>query len=173
MGFSVMNQLQDVLKEVQQLKDQQKQSDKELKALQQQSWASDSIIVRAATLDDWRYDSNSKPSRTNRLLWENQRSSQEELQGPREVQEELSRSDFLIVRASTLEDWAANRNFDTRNALVHGGKVQAGIKTIILFPSLEPDRVKSGKRSSKDCTVCLSNGWTSTPMSSRTCLWMC
>ena len=37
MGFSIMNQLQDVLKEVQQLKDQQKQSAKELKALQQQS----------------------------------------------------------------------------------------------------------------------------------------
>lgn len=35
MGFYIMNQLQDVLKEAQQLKDQQKQSDKELKALQQ------------------------------------------------------------------------------------------------------------------------------------------
>ena len=53
MGFSIMTQLQHVMKEVEQLKEQQKRSDKELEALRQQSWGADFIIVRAATLDDW------------------------------------------------------------------------------------------------------------------------
>lgn len=63
-------------------------------------------------------------------------------------QEELSGSDFLIVRAATMDDWAEDRDpdfEDGQNALVHGGKLPSDVKTIRLFASLEPERVTRWK----------------------------
>jgi len=87
-----------------------------------------------------------------RELRENQSRDQEELRELRENQsrdqEELSGSDFLIVRASTMDDWAEDRDPDSedgRNALVHGGKLPSDVKTIRLFASLEPERVARWK----------------------------
>lgn len=50
MGFSLVNQLQEVLEEVKELKENQKRTDKVLK---RELWGSDFVIVRAATLDEW------------------------------------------------------------------------------------------------------------------------
>lgn len=93
-----------------------------------------------------------KPPGRSCLLWESQRSSEEELrelrEAQRQTQEELSEADFLIIRASILDDWAENRHFefdDNRNAMVHGGKIQADVKKIRLFSSREPDRVTKWK----------------------------
>lgn len=93
MDFSLVNQLQEVLEEVKELKENQKRTDKVLK----------------------------------RELWG---------------------SDFVIVRAATLDEWAANRQADfdgNRNALVHGGRLHADIETIRIFSPTEPERVDRWK----------------------------
>lgn len=82
-----------------------------------------------------------------RQLHENQHSIQQEL---RELRGNLlSGSDFLIVRAWTLDDWASNRDFDSEDVrndlLVHRGNIQSDVDTIRYFASPEPERVEKWK----------------------------
>lgn len=47
-----------------------------------------------------------------------------------------------------LDNWTENRHsefYDNRNSLVHGGKIQADVKTIRLFSSRQPDHVAKWK----------------------------
>ena len=91
MGFSLVHQLQDILKQAKELKEKQKQTDEELKNLRQQS---------------------------KRELWG---------------------SDFMIVHAVTLDDWAANHqpDFDAScNTLVHGGRLYADVETWLSLQEL-------------------------------------
>ncbi|OJJ80225.1 uncharacterized protein ASPGLDRAFT_51809 [Aspergillus glaucus CBS 516.65] len=74
------------------------------------------------------------------------RSVREELCGVRE--QNLTTIDFFIVRASTLDEWAEDRDpiwDDDRNDSVHGGRLRTDVKTALYYEPMEPERVSRWK----------------------------
>lgn len=81
------------------------------------------------------------------------RQLQSELHGVREElhdvrEQNLTTIDFFIVRASTLDEWAEDRDpiwDDDRNDRVHGGRLRTDVKTAIYYEPMEPERVSRWK----------------------------
>ena len=81
------------------------------------------------------------------------RQLQSELHGVREElhgvhEQNLTTIDFFIVRASTLDEWAEDRDpiwDDDRNDRVHGGRLRTDVKTALYYEPTEPERVSRWK----------------------------
>ncbi|OJJ79010.1 uncharacterized protein ASPGLDRAFT_53040 [Aspergillus glaucus CBS 516.65] len=73
-------------------------------------------------------------------------SVREELHDVRE--QNLTTIDFFIVRASTLDEWAEDRDpiwDDDRNDRVHGGRLRTDVKTTLYYEPMEPEKVSRWK----------------------------
>lgn len=81
------------------------------------------------------------------------RQLQSELYGIREElhdvrEQNLTTIDFFIARASTLDEWAEDRDpiwDDVRNDRVHGGRLRTDVKTALYYEPTEPERVSRWK----------------------------